>query len=172
MMNQLEIFKGQSTRLAPRRDSVHFSSATNEWETPQSFFDELDAEWHFTLDPCCTHANAKCAKHYTQAENGLAQDWSGEHVFLNPPFGREIHRWMKKAYRESLRGALVVCLVPARTDTTWWHAYAAKGEVQFIKGRLCFGGQANSAPFPSALVIFKPAVTLERFVATANQGQL
>src|SRR5438045_4394458 len=86
-------------RCAPSKCSaaVHFSSATSEWETPQSFFDECDVEWHFTLDPCCTHQNAKCAKHYTPAENGLAQDWSKDRVWMNPPYGRAIGTWMKKA---------------------------------------------------------------------------
>ena len=134
---------------------VHFSSATNEWATPQDFFDRCNAEWRFTLDPCSTHENAKCRQHFTPAEDGLAQSWAGERVWMNPPYGREIGKWMRKAHEESRRGALVVCLVPARTDTAWWHDYAAKGEIRFIRGRLKFGGVANSAPFPSALVIFR-----------------
>jgi site-specific DNA-methyltransferase (adenine-specific) len=141
--------------------SVHFKSETPEWATPQPFFDKLNAEFHFTLDPCCTHENAKCAKHYTQAEDGLAQDWSGEVVFMNPPYGREIGKWVRKARQESAKwkGAVVVCLVPARTDTAWWHdnieQYRDIYEVRFIRGRLKFGGHKNSAPFPSAVVIFK-----------------
>ena len=129
---------------------------TDEWATPQDFFDRCHGEWHFTLDPCCTHDNAKCAKHFTIAEDGLAQDWSGDRVWMNPPYGRAIGKWMRKACDESQRGALVVCLVPSRTDTAWWHDYAAKGEVRFIRGRLKFGDASNSAPFPSALVIFRP----------------
>jgi site-specific DNA-methyltransferase (adenine-specific) len=136
--------------------NVHFSSASNEWETPQDFFNEYQKEFRFTLDPCCTHENAKCPRHFTQAENGLTQDWSGERVFMNPPYGREIGQWMKKAWEESRRGALVVCLVPARTDTAWWHNYAIKGQIRFIRGRLKFGGSVNCAPFPSAVVIFNP----------------
>jgi len=158
--------------------SVHFSSATPEWATPQDFFDAQNAIHNFTLDPCCTHENAKCKKHYTQAENGLAQDWSGDRVWMNPPYGREIGIWMRKAYEESQRGALVVCLVPSRTDTAWWHDYAAKGTVAFIRGGLKFlvadgspgrpatksvieGRHAhnNCAPFPSALVTFTPPST-------------
>jgi phage N-6-adenine-methyltransferase len=135
---------------------VHFSSKTSEWETPKSLFDQLNAKWHFTLDPCCTPRNAKCAKYFTKAEDGLVQDWSGERVFMNPPYGRDIGKWMKKSYDEYVRGALVVCLVPARTDTKWWHDYAKKGKVEFIRGRLKFGRAANSAPFPSALVVFQP----------------
>lgn len=122
-------------------------------------FKELDKDFKFNLDPCCTHENAKCARHFTIEENGLIQPWDGSRVFMNPPYGREIKDWMKKAYEESLRGALVVCLVPARTDTAWWHDYAIKGEVRFLRGRLKFGGHINSAPFPSAVVIFTP-VTL------------
>lgn len=138
------------------RQSVHYSSATDEWETPQPFFDELDQRWCFTLDVCSTDQNAKCAKHYTRSTNGLIQSWAGERCWMNPPYGRAIGDWMRKAYQESRNGALVVCLVPARTDTAWWHDYAAKGDVTFIRGRLKFGGARNSAPFPSAVVIFNP----------------
>ena len=143
---------GSSALLA---GSVHFSSASNEWATPQEFYDRLNARYDFTLDPCCTHENAKCAKHYTASENGLAQSWQGERVFMNPPYGREIGIWMKKAFEESRGSALVVCLVPSRTDTAWWHEYAIKGEVTFVRGRLKFGGQKNSAPFPSAVIVLK-----------------
>lgn len=134
--------------------NVHFSSSTPEWATPQPFFDELNAEFSFTLDPCATAANAKCAKYFTKAQDGLAQDWSKDVVFMNPPYGREIGDWMRKAYESYLDGATVVCLVPARTDTRWWHDYAVKGKVRFVRGRLKFGGATNSAPFPSAVVIF------------------
>lgn len=133
-----------------------FSSSKSEWETPKALFDELDSEFGFTLDPCATVENAKCEKFYTKADDGLKQDWSDEVVFMNPPYGREIYRWMGKAYRESLKGATVVCLVPSRTDTKWWHDWAKRGAVRFIKGRLKFGNAKNSAPFPSAIVIFKP----------------
>lgn len=135
---------------------VHYSSATPEWSTPQDLFDKLNAEFNFTLDPCCTHENAKCSKHFTIEDDGIARDWSGERVFMNPPYGREIKHWMAKAYRASLHGATVVCLVPARTDTAWWHDFAMKGKIEFLRGRLKFGGGKNSAPFPSAIVTFKP----------------
>lgn len=147
-------------RLSPIPDivakSVHYSSLTDEWSTPQSFFDELNERWNFTLDVCATPENAKCDQHYTRATDGLSQSWAGERCWMNPPYGRAIGHWMRKAYEESQRGALVVCLVPARTDTAWWHDYAAKGDVTFIRGRLKFGGGRNSAPFPSAVVVFKP----------------
>ena len=133
---------------------VHFSSATDLWATPQDFFDELNNEFNFDLDVCANDENAKCAKYYTAENDGLAQDWKGT-CWMNPPYGREIGKWMRKAYESSRGGATVVCLVPARTDTRWWHDYATNGEIRFIKGRLKFGDQKNSAPFPSAIVIFK-----------------
>ena len=135
---------------------VHFSSKSEEWATPEDYYKELNEKFGFTLDPCSTHENAKCEKHFTKDDDGLAQDWGKETVFMNPPYGREIGWWMEKAYKSSQKGATVVCLVPARTDTKWFHDYALKGEVRFIKGRLKFGGAKNSAPFPSILVVFKP----------------
>lgn len=135
--------------------SVHFSSATDLWATPQDFFDKQNEIYGFTLDVCATADNAKCPRYFTEADNGLAQPWDGV-VWMNPPYGRTIGQWMKKAYESSLAGATVVCLVPARTDTAWWHDYAMKGQIEFIRGRLKFGSAKNSAPFPSALVVFKP----------------
>ena len=134
-------------------NNIHFSSKSNEWSTPPDYFNVLNKEFNFTLDPCCTRKSAKCDKFYTLEDDGLSKDWSNEIVFMNPPYGREIKNWIKKAYEESLKGAIVVCLVPARTDTIYWHEYCMKGEVRFIKGRLKFSGK-NSAPFPSALVVF------------------
>ena len=127
------------------------------WATPQQWFDYLDLEFDFTLDPCCQHETAKCPKHYTPAENGLAQSWEDERVFMNPPYGRELGQWMQKAYTEARdNGALVVCFVPARVDTNWWHNYSVKGEVRFPKGRVTFAGAKAPAPFPVAVVIFRP----------------
>ena len=133
--------------------NIHFSSKSNEWTTPIDFYNQLNKEFNFTLDPCCTKDNAKCKKFYTKDDDGLSKDWSNEIVFMNPPYGREIKHWIKKAYDESLKGALVVCLIPARTDTTYWHDYCMKGTIKFIRGRLKFS-KKNSAPFPSAVVIF------------------
>ena len=133
---------------------LFFSSKTNHWSTPNELFNTLNKEFEFTLDPCATKENAKCKKYYTKKENGLIQDWSNEIVFMNPPYGREIKHWIQKAYEESLKGAIVVCLVPARTDTIYWHNYCLKGKVRFIKGRLKLGNSKNSAPFPSAIVVF------------------
>lgn len=139
-----------------------FSSKKYEWETPQDLFDELDGEFGFTIDPCATPANAKCLKYYTIEDDGLKQNWSNNVVFMNPPYGREIIKWVKKAYLQSLKGTTVVCLVPSRTDTRWWHDYCMKGEIRFIKGRLKFGCSKNSAPFPSAIVIFRDKLFTEQ----------
>ena len=133
--------------------NVHFSSATDLWATPQDFFDKQNLIYNFTLDVCATADNTKCARFFTEMDDGLAQDWAGV-CWMNPPYGRTIGQWMKKAYESSQAGATVVCLVPARTDTRWWHDYAMKGQIEFIRGRLKFGNAKNSAPFPSALVIF------------------
>jgi len=135
--------------------SVHFSSKTPEWSTPQDLFDKLHKVWGFTLDVCATKENAKVADYYDKQTDGLAQSWKGHVCWMNPPYGREIVKWMRKAFQESLRGAVVVCLVPSRTDTVWWHDYAMKGDITFLKGRLKFGGATNSAPFPSAIVVFR-----------------
>jgi phage N-6-adenine-methyltransferase len=139
-------------------NDLMFSSKTDLWATPQDFFDKLNAVHEFDLDVCATHENAKCNKYYTVADDGLAQQWQGV-CWMNPPYGRDIKAWMKKAYESSLNGAKVVCLVPARTDTQWWHDYAMKGEIEFIKGRLKFGGHKDSAPFPSAVVVFETVAT-------------
>ena len=132
---------------------VHFSSATDNWATPQDLFDNLNDLYQFELDVCASKDNAKCKTFFTVEEDGLTQDWKGS-CWMNPPYGREIGKWMAKAYESSKNGAKVVCLVPARTDTAWWHDYAMNGKITFIRGRLKFGNSKNSAPFPSALVVF------------------
>jgi phage N-6-adenine-methyltransferase len=134
--------------------AVHFSGKTDLWSTPQAFFDELHKEFKFETDVCALKDNAKCSNYFTQEMDGLAQSWTGV-CWMNPPYGREIGKWVKKAFESATQGATVVCLIPARTDTAWWHDYAMKGEIRFIRGRLKFGGSVNSAPFPSALVIFR-----------------
>jgi hypothetical protein len=120
-------------RNVRRPVSVHFSSATDEWSTPQDTFNALDQEFGFTVDVCATAENAKCAKFYTKAEDGLAQPWSGV-CWMNPPYGRTIGKWMAKARKAVEAGATVVALVPARTDTRWWHDHATKGEIRFLPG--------------------------------------
>ena len=136
--------------------SVHFSSKSDNWATPQEFFDDLHAEFDFDFDVCASVENHKCEKYFTIEQDGLKQNWTGA-CWMNPPYGRTISLWMRKAFESAMSGATVVCLIPARTDTAWWHDYAAKGEVRFIRGRLKFGGHKNSAPFPSAIVIFRPS---------------
>ena len=133
---------------------IHFSSKTDLWATPQSFFDKYNEKFKFTLDVCASKENAKCKKYFTKEDDGLKQEWSGV-CWMNPPYGREIIKWMKKAYESSVLGTTVVCLVPARTDTKWWHDYAMKGEIEFIRGRLKFGEAKTNAPFPSAVIVFK-----------------
>lgn len=133
---------------------VHYSSKTVEWYTPHDLYQQLDREFNFTLDPCATDENHKCDKYYTKETDGLTKEWDGERVFMNPPYGREIGKWVKKA--SEARGGVVVCLLPARTDTKYFHDYIYnKAEIRFIKGRLKFGGSKTSAPFPSMVVIFK-----------------
>ena len=138
--------------------SVHFSSKTDLWATPQDVFDALNDEFCFTLDPCATKENAKCTKFFTRSDDGLEQEWCGNSIFVNPPYGREIGKWVQKAYEESYcpSGSRAVMLLPARTDTKWFHNYIyGKAEVRFIKGRLKFGDGKGSAPFPSMIAIFK-----------------
>ncbi len=130
------------------------TSNTDLWSTPRDFFDDYNAIYQFDVDVCATAENALCAKFYSPEDNGLSKEWHGV-CWMNPPYGREIGKWMKKAYESSLHGATVVCLVPARTDTAWWHDYAMKGNIEFIRGRLKFGSSKNSAPFPSAVVVFQ-----------------
>lgn len=135
--------------------AVLFSSATSEWETPQDLFDQMNDEFHFDVDACATPQNAKCDLYYTAADDGLAEPWRGV-CWCNPPYGRDVGRWVAKAAESAREGAVVVMLLPARTDTRWFHDYIYhRAEVRFIRGRLKFGGSKNSAPFPSMIVIFK-----------------
>ena len=142
--------------MSNRDWSPLFSSATDDWPTPQWLFDALHAEFSFDLDPCASKENAKCARFFTREDDGLRQDWGRQTVFMNPPYGRSIGDWLKKAYESSRQGAVVVCLLPARTDTRWWHEYVMRGEVRLIRGRLRFGNSVTAAPFPSAVVVFRP----------------
>lgn len=136
---------------------VHYSSNSNEWATPQEFFDLLDTEFNFTLDPCSTKHNAKCKKFYTREDDGLSKSWADEVAFVNPPYGNEIKYWVEKSYLESkLPNTITVMLIPSRTDTRYWHdfIFPYASEIRFVKGRLKFGDGKGSAPFPSAVVVF------------------
>ena len=136
---------------------VMFSSKTDNWATPPDFFQALDKEFHFDLDPAADDTNHKCDKYFTVAEDGLSQEWGGHNVFCNPPYGREIGKWVEKAYQTNKEsGDLVVMLLPARTDTKWFHDFIyKKAEIRFVKGRLKFGGSKSGAPFPSMVVIYR-----------------
>ena len=135
-----------------------FSSNDDSWETPPSLFNVLDMEFNFTLDPCCTKQTAKCKKFFTKEEDGLIQDWSKDVVFVNPPYGREIGKWVEKSYNEAKKGAKVVMIIPSRTDTKWFHDFIYnKAEIRFLKGRIRFlqnKKELNAAPFPTMLIIF------------------
>ena len=132
------------------------SSKSNEWVTPQDFFDELNDEFGFTLDPCSTDHNRKCEKHYTVEDDGLSKDWSKDIVFMNPPYGGNTGNWIKKAFDESKKGSTVVCLIVSSTDRSYWHDYIFPyaAQIRFVRGRLKFNGVSSTAPFASAVVIF------------------
>lgn len=148
-------------RLLVRKGSdfvnrVLLSSNSEEWSTPQDLFDQLDLEFHFTVDVCSSHDNAKCPKHYTKDDDGLLQDWSGDVVWCNPPYGRQMTKWIRKCSEHGKKGGIAVMLIPARTDTKAFHEYIYnKSEIRFIKGRLKFSGAVYNAPFPSMIVIFR-----------------
>ena len=155
----------------PMRHAVHFSSQTDLWATPQKFFDHWNAAYNFELDVCALPGNAKCFRYFTPEQDGLKQRWTGV-CWMNPPYGREIGAWVRKAYQSAQEGATVVCLLPSRTDTRWWHSFVVQAsEVHFIQGRLKFGNSKNSAPFPSVVVVFLPPLSL--FVnADIDNGKL
>ena len=140
-------------------NKVHYSTGQDDWTTPQDLFDELNNEFDFTLDPCTNGENAKCEKFYTEEDDGLLQDWSGERVFVNPPYSKagKQDQWVKKCYEESKKeNTIVVALLPARTDTKRFHSYILnKAEIRFLQGRLKFGGAKNPAPFPSMIIIWR-----------------
>jgi len=136
-----------------------FSSVRNDHRTPREFFNQLNSEFQFTLDVCADSSNAKVRRFLSESDDGLRKPWTNEVCWMNPPYGREIVKWIRKAWHESLLNkATVVCLVPARTDTKWFWDYCVRGEIRFIQGRLRFEGESSSAPFPSMVVIFRPPV--------------
>jgi site-specific DNA-methyltransferase (adenine-specific) len=136
-------------------NSSNYNSASCEWGTPISLFTRLDAEFAFDLDVCATSQNAKCRRYFTVKEDGLTQEWSGN-IWMNPPYGRGIDKWVAKAASSHV---MCVCLLPVRSDTRWWHAYVMRAtEIRLLTRRLSFEGSTNKAPFPSAVVVFKPGV--------------
>jgi phage N-6-adenine-methyltransferase len=147
---------------APKLNEGVFTSATDEWGTPPDLFAYYHRIYGFELDVCASAENAKCAQYFDRKANGLMQEWAPAKCWMNPPYGNGISEWVRKAYQESRRGALVVCLLPARVDTGWWHDYAAKGRMEFLRSRVAFvgtdpGQKGHNAPFPSAIVTFMPA---------------
>ena len=139
-----------------KKAKPYFLSSSIEWGTPVEIFNPLDAQYHFTLDVCASAANAKVPRYFSAAQDGLAQDWGQEVCWMNPPYGPQLAAWMRKAYESAQGGATVVCFLPARTCTRWWHTYAMRGEYTFLKGRTRFEGAASGAPFPSVIVVFRP----------------
>ena len=141
------------------RQNLNKITSEEEWATPLELYESLDKEFHFNLDPCASESNHKCETYFTKEDNGLLKDWGGYRVFCNPPYGRSIHKWIKKAYEESLKpGTIVVLLVFAKTDTKWFHDYIHhRAEVRFLKGRVRFGDGTGNAPYPSMVVIFRAA---------------
>ena len=137
-------------------NEIMFSSKTDEWSTPQDLFDKLDKEFHFDLDVCANESNHKCALYYDRKQDGLKMPWEGHVVWCNPPYGREIGKWVKKACNEHMaHGTTIVMLLPARTDTRWFHNHVLGwSTIRFLQGRLKFGDCKNSAPFPSMLAIY------------------
>ena len=136
---------------------VMFSSKTDQWATPQELFDQLNQEFRFNLDPCADAQNHKCARYFTAEDDGLKQNWGGYRVFCNPPYGRALKDWVEKCYREGCKdNTIVVLLIPARTDTTYFHDFIQRrAEIRFVRGRLKFGDSKTGAPFPSMIVIFR-----------------
>lgn len=140
-----------------RFDAMQHPVASREdWETPDSIFSPLDAEFRFELDVCASQATAKSVYYFTEQCNGLARPWAPRVVWCNPPYGREIPQWVAKAREEATKGATVVMLIPSRTDTRWWHDHVqGRAEVRFVRGRIKFVGAPYNAPFPSAIVVFR-----------------
>jgi phage N-6-adenine-methyltransferase len=139
-----------------------FSSKTDDHATPRDLAARYIEEFGIETDVCASAENAVVSRFYSREQNGLLQQWTGV-CWMNPPYGREISHWIEKASNAALAGATVVCLLPARTDTRWWHEFVQPvldgtrcGEVRFIKGRLKFGDATNCAPFPSVVVVFAP----------------
>lgn len=149
-----------------------FSSKIHTWETPFDLFEKLDETFNFNTDVCASKDNAKCKNFFDIDVNGLSQRWEGN-CWMNPPYGREQIKWIEKAHDESTKGSTVVCLIPARPDTKIWHNIIFKKAkvICFIKGRLKFGGSNDSAPFPSALIVFSPHITNNQIECLSSLGK-
>jgi site-specific DNA-methyltransferase (adenine-specific) len=133
------------------------SSERQDWPTGRDFFASLHAEFEFTVDAAASPENACLPRYWTEGDEGLMQSWEGERVYMNPPYGRQLPRWVEKAWTEAPVAEVIVALIPARTDTAYWHEYIfGQAEVRFLRGRLTFDGATNVAPFPSAVIVWRP----------------
>lgn len=145
------------------KNNGRYNGNGRHWATPPEIFDPLHAEFDFTLDPCASPATAKCVKFFTEAQNGLERSWAGERVFMNPPYGREVYAWTRKAREEAAAGALVVGLLPASTDLAWWHDdIVGRTEVRYLRGRVRFltdGPYRASGFFASVIVIWRAVLS-------------
>jgi site-specific DNA-methyltransferase (adenine-specific) len=152
-------------------DKALFLSGNTDWETPPELFKRFDEKYHFNIDVCATALNTKCRRYFTPEQDGLTQPWLGT-CWMNPPYGRGIEPWIKKAYESAEAGATVVAILPARTDTAWFHQYIyGKAEIEFLKGRVRFimGGKTGPAPFPSMIVVWKPFSEVQAEVLQKDQ---
>ena len=150
------------SKLARTRNGGRWNGRGSDWATPQSLVDILDAEFHFTLDVCASDWNKKHPIYFSEKDDALSQDWGNNVCWMNPPYGKVLNDWMKKAYESSLLGATVVCLVPSATDVSWWHDYAMRGEIRFLRGRPRFEtkeGTWQQTFSPSVIVVFRPNPT-------------
>jgi phage N-6-adenine-methyltransferase len=143
------------------KNAALFTSDRQDWETPPDLFKRYDDKYRFTLDVCATPENAKCREFISPEVNGLLWDWTEYRCWMNPPYGREIGQWVRKAYIESTKGAFVVALLPARTDTAWWHNWVIGpnpqhpyAQVEYLRGRIKFVGAKSTAPFPNAIAVY------------------
>ena len=147
------------TNIAKGRNNGRWHSKGYDWATDKELFNRLNKEFKFTLDVCASDWNKKLDNYFSEEQDSLIQDWSNDICFMNPPYGKVLKDWMKKAYEESLKGATVICLVPSATDLEWWHEYAMKGEIRFLRGRPRFytkDGKWQNTFSPSVIIIFKP----------------
>ena len=148
------------SKIGRVRNDGRWHSRGSDWATPLELFEELDKEFHFTLDVCASDWNKKYKKFFSEKENGLLQNWGKNVCFMNPPYGKVLSDWMKKAFESAKKGATVVCLVPAATDTYWWHEFALRGEIRYLRGRPRFltkKGEWQQTFSPSVIVIFDSA---------------
>lgn len=158
-MSNLTKMACPKSSIARSRNAGRWKGKGSNWATPPELYEALNKEFGFTLDVCAEAWNAKHSNYIAEEQNSLLSDWKNNVCFMNPPYGKILVEWIKKAYESSLKGALVVCLVPSATDTAWWHEYAMKGEIRFLRNRprfLTIEGKWQQTFTPSSIVIFRP----------------